>query len=209
MAHYLRFGDNKKKSKIFFFSVLLTVFILIFLNRKMNKILYLLIGLVILGLASYYVFVKSSNNKLLQTQSNLRITSTPAPNPNVDYHGAFAIFTNGTFRIFTASMYHNRSANVYIENPNPNIIYIKKRGTTWSDFFSTLPMKLTKECLTTGTGQTFCSAGNRELKFYLNGNLDQNALDRTINSKDQLLVTFGQETEAQIQKQTQQIPTVE
>ena len=157
----------------------------------MNKILYLLIGLVILGLASYYVFVKSSNNKLLQTQSNLRITSTPAPNPNVDYHGAFAIFTNGTFRIFTASMYHNRSANVYIENPNPNIIYIKKRGTTWSDFFSTLPMKLTKECLTTGTKQMFCTSGSSTLKFFLNGERNDNLLDRKIKDGDKALISYG------------------
>jgi len=161
----------------------------------MNKILYLLIGLVILGLASYYVFVKSSNNKLLQTQSNLRITSAPTPNPNVDYHAAFAIFTNGTFRIFTASMYHNRSVNVYIENPNPNIIYIKKRETTWSDFFSTLPMKLTKECLTTGTKQMFCTSNSSTLKFFLNGMRDDNLLDREIKDGDKALISYGPKDE--------------
>src|SRR3989344_9692600 len=75
-----------------------------------------------------------------------------------ELRASFAIFTNGTFRIFTDSRYHNKSSDVYIEGPDaPNIVFIKKNGITWGDFFGTLPMTLTKDCLITGTQQRFCT----------------------------------------------------
>lgn len=121
-----------------------------------------------------------------------------------DKQASFAIFTNGTFREFSAPMYHNLSDDAFIENKNPNIIQVKKE-VTWDAFFKTLPFKLTKDCLTTGTGQTFCTGKDGSLKFYLNGQLDNEALSKTINQGDKLLVSFGNE-EAQITGQLERIP---
>jgi hypothetical protein len=132
---------------------------------------------------------------------------TPVDN-EVDYSASFAIFTNSTFRIFTAPKYHNQSENVFIQADNPNIIHVKKSGVTWDDFFKTLPMKLTRDCLTTGTGQTFCTNSNSRLRFFINGREDTNALDKIIGEGDRLLVTYGNENEEQIKKQLQQIPKV-
>lgn len=134
----------------------------------------------------------------------------PAPTPQmqetVDIKASFGIFTNGTFRIFTASMYHNLSDDVYIEASSPNIVIVKKAGATWGDFFATLPMNVTRDCLTTGTGQTFCSSNAQTLKFYINGQRDTNALEKRINAGDQLLVSYGNENSGDIEKQLKQIP---
>ncbi len=127
----------------------------------------------------------------------------------VSYEAGFAIFTHGTFRVFTAAMYHNRSSDVYLAADNPNVIHIKKSGTTWDDFFKTLPFTLTKECLTTGTKETFCTNNTAALQFYLNGKQDQHALDKQINAGDQLLVSYGNESKKQIERQLQQIPKAE
>lgn len=129
----------------------------------------------------------------------------PSNSVGVNEQASFAIFTNGTFRVFTASMYHNLSEDVFIESKNPNIIQIRK-AVTWDDFFTTLPFKLTKDCLTTGTGQTFCNGQNGTLKFYLNGQSDPDALDKLINQGDKLLISFGNETDSQIQTQIEKIP---
>ena len=122
----------------------------------MNKALVLLLGLGILGIAAFGWFLSTKNKGQLHT---FLPTQTPKATPiyeKVDYIGAFAIFTNGTFRVFTAAMYHNLSEDVFVQADNPNIVRVKKSGTTWDDFFKTLPFKLTKECLTTGTKETFC-----------------------------------------------------
>lgn len=172
----------------------------------MNKIPVLLTIVVVVLIGIY----------LLSTQSSKYVTKTISSDSSaitnissgVDYSASFAIFTNGTFRIFTAAMYHNLSKDAYIQVDNPNIVYVKKRGITWSDFFNTLPFKLTKDCLITGTKQTFCTNINERLRFYINGKEDANALNYQIEIGDQLLVTYGNENEAQIQKQQQQIPNL-
>lgn len=118
---------------------------------------------------------------------------------------SFAIFTNGTFRVFTAAMYHNLSPDAYIEADNPNIIKIKRAGITWNDFFSTLPFKLTHDCLVTGTKETFCSNNDTTLKFYLNGEKKAQILGEVIRDGDKLLITYGNESDEAIELQIQRV----
>lgn len=136
--------------------------------------------------------------------------STPSPTDQVrkPIQASFAIFTNGTLRIFTDNKYHNLSTDVYLESSNPDIVQVKAENITWNDFFATLPMKLTKDCLTTGTGQQFCTDKSQTLRFYLNNQQDPDALSRQINQGDKLLVTFGAETESEVEGQLERIPTI-
>lgn len=126
------------------------------------------------------------------TKPNHPIVSAPK---NIERKASFAIFTNGTFRIFTDPRYHNKSEDVYMEASSPNIVIVKKEGIAWNDFFKTLPMSLTKDCLMTGTGQTFCTGETGFLAFYINGEKVDNALDREISDGDKLLVSFGSQNE--------------
>jgi hypothetical protein len=149
-----------------------------------------------------------TSNKISPT---FAITAKAVTAPDVlrtEAKASFAIFTHGTFRVFTAAMYHNLSPDVFIEDSNPNIIHVKKLGLTWDDFFRTLPFKLTKDCLTTGTGQAFCSNSSGSLKFYLNSTQKPDALSQPINHGDQLLITYGNETDQQIELQNRQIPVI-
>lgn len=175
------------------------------------------IGIIILLLLfGYFFFTKSTTAPSLNKVEN-QMQQEKMVAEKVDYKASFAIFTHGTFRVFTAAMYHNLSEEVFIQADNPNIVHVKKNGVTWGDFFETLPFKLTRECLTTGTGETFCArstnsrqAGeNADLKFYLNGVRADNILDKTINAGDQVLISYGNESDAQIQKQLQQIPSTD
>ncbi len=92
--------------------------------------------------------------------------------------------------IFTDSMYHNQSEDVYIEALEPNRIKITKSGTTWNQFFETLPFTLTKECLVTGTKQTFCTSDSGTLSFYLNDQEMPDVLDAIVAADDHLRVEF-------------------
>lgn len=169
----------------------------------------LLIGgaLVIFALAGYALFSPPTSVKDAPKPSVIPVASQqPA---QAEKKAAFAIFTNGQFRIFTAPMYHRLSPDVYIESSNPNIIHVQKTGVTWDDFFKTLPFSLTKECLTTGTGQTFCTGGNQQLRFYLNGEEKPDALDQVVGDGDKLLITVGSESDVQIRDQLQQIPNTQ
>ena len=170
------------------------------------KLIFLTATIVLVALGAFVVTNKDQvkpKSGVVQTGDSKDASSPAAVDININ--AAFAIYTNGTFRIFTASMYHNLSADVFIESRNPNIVHVKRRGNTWGDFFKTLPMKLTRDCLTTGTGQTFCSSETQTLKFYINGQRVENFLDREINQNDQALITYGSESDSEIKNQLEKV----
>lgn len=109
----------------------------------------------------------------------------------VDYQASFEIFTDGLTRNFSGPKYHNKSPDVLITAENPNIIYVKKGNITWGDFFNTLPMKLTNDCLTTGDGEVLCSNETKTLKFYINEKETPNFLNEKIKSGDKARVSYG------------------
>ncbi len=102
----------------------------------------------------------------------------------------FKIITDGLTRDFSNSRYHNKSADIFIEKDNPNLVHVQKENITWGDFFSTLPMKVTDYCLTTGTGQMFCSGETGKLRFYLNEIETPKALEMRISSGDSLIIEY-------------------
>jgi hypothetical protein len=137
--------------------------------------------------------------------SKSSVSQTPSPTlemqKSVDYKARFAIYTNGIKRIFTNPMYHNLSKDVYIEASDPSIVHVKKDGVTWMNFFMTLPLKLDKDCITTGTNETFCMTKNATLKFYLNGVKINNLLFEKIKDDDFALISYGTENDSQIKTQ--------
>ena len=117
--------------------------------------------------------------------------STPTPTPEViNITASFKIITSNITRSFLAEKYHNKSADVYITADNPTLVHVTKKGITWDDFFKTLPMKLTKDCLVTGDGETLCDGKNGVLKFFLNDIEDKDLLDKEIKQDDQILIKF-------------------
>jgi len=153
--------------------------------------------LIVFILVGSFIFSSctSDSNKLeivLSEQENeTQISPQPTASPiSANFTARFEIYTNGTKRIFSETKYHRQSEDIYIENSDPLIIHVKKSDLTWNDFFSTLPFSLKKECLVTGTGQTFCNTQTKKLHFYLNGTEDPDALERVILPNDMLRVEF-------------------
>lgn len=165
----------------------------------MSKALLILIVALVVGIV-WYGF-----SSLNQKTTTLKAQPTISTSLIVDKTAKFAIYTHGTLRVFTASMYHNLSEDVYISSESPNVVRIKKAGISWDDFFQTLPFNLTKNCLTTGTGETFCTNQKGTLKFYLNGVKADDFLTREIEQGDKALITYGYENDDQIREQINQL----
>ena len=150
----------------------------------MSKVLFILFVFVSLaGIIGWKLYSK-------QNSSNEQTVITVPPEPT-DFTASFEIYTQGTKRIFTQAMYHNQSQDVFIQSPDPSIVYVKKAGITWAEFFGTLPFSLTRECLVTGTKQTFCTTETKKLRFFLNNTETPDVLDLGIQSGDALRVTYG------------------
>ncbi len=148
------------------------------MNKSVGIGIFIVIVVLMFGFFIYSNSKQSTNDSNEQTIVSGQSDRSSLTPDIKNEQASFVIFTNGTFRIFTAAMYHNLSDDVFIQADNPNIIHIKKEGVTWNDFFSTLPFKLTSDCLTTGTKQTFCTGSNGSLKFYLNNERKKSMLDQ-------------------------------
>lgn len=159
----------------------------------------LFIAVVIFFTALFSAMFKPDDVKVKKI-SDVKKESSISPTP-ITKKAKFLIFTNGLKRDFSSSMYHKLSQDAYIEAEDPTIVYVKSENITWNDFFRTLPFELTKECLTTGTGEIFCNSGDQKLAFYLNGVKKDNLLDTVINDKDQALISFGTETNEEIERE--------
>ena len=144
------------------------------------------------------IFILLSGFILLsKSQTPKTLIQTPTPtqqeekvNPPVGGKASFTITTGNITRSFTAEKYHNQSPHVYLEKADPTIVNVTKADITWDDFFKTLPMKLTKDCLTTGDGETLCNEKDGALKFYLNNIETPDLLDKRIRDGDKALINF-------------------
>lgn len=161
---------------------------------KSKKIAYVVLSV---GALAFLLYFFTNNHEVIvtpkseSTQNNGASPSVSINNQEVPYTAEFAIYTNGTFRIFTNSMYHELSPDVYIMSQEPNTLHVEKPNITWGDFFGTLPFEVTSECLTTGTGETFCTNDAQTLSFYINGTLNSDALNQVIGPNDRLIINYG------------------
>lgn len=137
-----------------------------------------------------FLYLKYNTDSLV-TQTIFTPSPSLLPKEDViETAATFRIITNNTIRTFTDSRYHNLSKDVYITSEDPNRVVVKKKGTTWSDFFKTLPMSLDENCLVTGTKQTFCTNETKKLYFYINNTESATALDSLIRQDDFLLIEY-------------------
>ena len=149
------------------------------------KTVGIILALIIIGAGAFVYFYKTPQNK-----QQIKKQQIETEEKQVDVKASFTIITSGITRSFKNPKYHQRSANVFLLADDPTIVHVKRSDMVWTDFFNTLPMKLTKQCLTTGDGETFCDGENGTLKFYLNGIEDKDLLDKEINNGDKALIEF-------------------
>jgi hypothetical protein len=163
------------------------------------------IGIILLAGFSFFFLSQTKTAPPAQIGIDGKAEPSNAVGEKVDHKASFAIYTNGTLRIFTDPKYHNLSSDVFIEATSPNTVNVKKTGITWGDFFKTLPMKLDKNCLITGTGQVFCSNGAGTLKFFINGEKNDDALQEEIKDGSEMLVSFGPKNDPNVTSQLEKL----
>jgi hypothetical protein len=159
-----------------------------------NLIILVIIAIMLVGSALYFLVQNEVNDTPQITTSELENSTPTTTEPvdiAVDITASFEIYTNGTKRVFSDPRYHNLSDTVFITSDDPNQVRVKRKSIVWSEFFNSLPMELSKDCLVTGTGQEFCTNDTHQLTFTINDTPFPDALDRVINENDILKVEYS------------------
>ncbi len=135
---------------------------------------------------------------------NMQPRISSAPN-----RATFAVFTNGLEHIFEGDDYYLRTPQAYIERDQPQTVIIALDSVTWRTFFNSLPISLDEECFVTDENHQYCTNQSQTLQFYLNEKPTPGVLDQPIRPGDQLLITYGEETDTEIKLQLTKVPKVE
>lgn len=125
-------------------------------------------------------------------------------------HADFALVIGGERWDFGQERYisydgEELSAHVHIHDPRHTVVHVHREHVTWDAFFRTIGFELRDPTLVgveapslkLDTGQTLVEGEGGTFKFYLNGVRVVGVAGIEIRSLQQLLVSFGPETEEQ------------
>lgn len=149
---------------------------------------YLLVALLVLGLGL-------GAYKLLTSKPRMGSLGS------AHIHADFKVYIEGRALDFSIPKYQVRSQFIHVEDGNGDVIHTHAAGPTLGDFFKTLGMKFEKGCFTVDTGGQFCDQDGKKLRFYVNGQPNEEYGDHVVKNLEKYLVTYGAESEAEIKRQ--------
>jgi len=123
------------------------------------------------------------------------------PVGGIHAHADYKVFLEGNEFDFAKREYMVKEQYVHIENMVGDEIHAHATGVTMGEFFRTLGWKFTSECIKTDAGKEYCNEGENTLKFYVNSEPNELYGDYLIGDKDKILISYGSESEEEIQAQ--------
>jgi len=129
---------------------------------------------------------------------------------DLHYHADFALYLDGERYNFTQEKYmstENRSLSnfAHFHDVDGNIIHKHASGITLGFFLETLGIKLDDTCLVLDDGTSYCNERNKVLKLYVNGKYNDKFAQYDIQDEDQILLSYGDESEQEIEEQVDSV----
>ena len=123
------------------------------------------------------------------------------------FHANFAMYIDGERVDFSLDRYSQDVAGckvgekiyakdrAHLHENNPDTIHIHDDGVTWWHFFANNNILFNENKLIMDDGKIYVNNEKNELRFILNGDPVKDPFNILINSKDRLLVNYGEESE--------------
>ena len=123
---------------------------------------------------------------------------------SVHYHADIAIFVNGEKIDLSQQKYQLKSQHVHVEDGIGDTVHVHAKGIRLGHFLTSIGFKLTGNCIETDSGN-FCNDGKSSVKFYVNGKQNYEMAEHEINDLDRLLISYGNQSEEDIEKQIEMV----
>ncbi len=143
---------------------------------------------------------------LLLTAVAFFLSQQPSVHGEVHIHADFKVYLKGTAMDFSVPKYQTDANNslspfVHLHDGDGNVIHVHYADITLGEFFESLQMKLDSSCFESDTRERYCTNTQKKLKLFVNGVFNSEFDHYKIRDLDRILVTYGNESEAQIQAQ--------
>jgi len=136
--------------------------------------------------------------------SQLQILSGIGVLGSTHIHADIKIYINGQSIDFSQKKYQVTTSYIHFEDGLGDVIHVHATGMTIGNLLNSVGINLNNGCLVFG-GQGYCNDKNKKLKFYVNGKLTNEPNSYIINDLDKYLISYGNENDAEIQKQLDSI----
>ena len=175
----------RKKDIVFY--VLILILVILFLWQWLSK------GALITQLSK----VKNYN-------SQLQLLNGIGPLASTHIHADAKVYINGNSVDFSQRKYQLATSFIHFEEGIGDVIHVHATGMTIGHLFKSLKGDLNNNCVVL-EGQSYCNENDKKLKFYVNGKPSNEFSNYIIHDLDKILVSYGNENDAEIQKQLSSI----
>lgn len=129
-----------------------------------------------------------------------------APEEKYHIHANIAVVLNGEKLDFRQEKYQSTEAkeldpDIHFHDGNGDLIHIHKQGATLGEFFTSLGMSLSADCLILDSGEKFCNDGSNTVKMFVNGKPDSRFGDLLPQDLDRVLLSYGHDSEGAVERQ--------
>ena len=141
---------------------------------------------------------------------------------DVHYHANFALYINGTKEDFNVPLYYTEVAmctlnttmtpleRAHMHDNVNNVVHVEDHAVTWGQFFTNLGWQMGPNFIVKSDGTMYTENGDSKLHLLINGQDYTNLggmQNTVIKDQDKLLVSFGDQTKDQLQKQYNAVPS--
>ena len=117
-------------------------------------------------------------------------------------HAALKFFINNEEPIdFSLPSYQTKSMLIHFEDDYGLIVHRHATGVDLGSLFESIDMKFDDQCITLDNGTSYCNNADKTLKFFVNKVSNDIYDNYVLNDGDKILITYGNETEEQIESQ--------
>src|SRR3989338_706308 len=138
--------------------------------------------------------------ELEKDSKDLHLLSGIGPLRSAHLHADVKVYINGNTIDLSQQKYQLAARYLHFEEGIGDVIHTHAAGLTIGYMFSSLGIDFDSNCIRFES-QSYCNDGNKKLKFYVNGQPNNRLDNYLIRNLDRILVSYGAESEAEIQKQ--------
>ena len=143
-------------------------------------------------------------NNLAKENSQLHLLSGIGPLGSIHIHADAKVYINSKSIDFSQRKYQIATSFIHFEDGLGDVVHVHATGMTIGHLFKSLKGGINNNCIVL-EGQSYCSDGDKKLKFYVNGQQSNEFSDRIIKYLDKYLISYGNENDSEIQKQLSSI----
>ena len=146
-------------------------------------------------------------HEIQMDNNDLHLLSDIGPLRSTHIHADVKVYINGNAVDFSQRKYQLASRFIHFEENNGDVVHVHATGLTIGHLFKSLGMDFSNNCIKI-EGQNYCNENNEKLKFYVNGQSNNEFDNRVIKDMDKYLISYGNEDNAAIQKQLNSVTSL-